>query len=50
MKWPPRNQFKHPPLPKNYKTYADLDSTTWKNSSKKYAAEEMGFIKSFRVL
>jgi len=34
MKWPLPNQSKHSPLLKNYKTYADLDITTWKNSSK----------------
>jgi len=36
-----------PPLHKNYKTYADLGSTTWKNSSKKSITVEMFLIKAF---
>jgi len=42
------------PMQKNYKAYAeklqahaDLDSTAWKNSSKKQATERMGLIKAF---
>jgi len=46
-KWPLPNQYKHPPLHKNYKTYADLGSTTWKNSSKKSITEEIFLIKAF---
>ena len=54
MKWPLPNKSKHPRLLKNYKAYAeklqahaDLDSTAWKNSSKKQATERMGLIKAF---
>jgi len=35
MKWPPPNQSKHSPLVKNYKSYTNVESTAWKNSSKK---------------
>ena len=48
-KWPLPNQSKNHPLLKNYKTYPDLVSTTWKNSSKKSSTEEMGLIKAFQV-